>query len=176
MTVRVATAVATLAATTALAQPPENLPQPRTIAIVNLRDVQVADVPEPPDPPPGANSWSLRIHTTGGFTGRGAGSVTISSDGQLACGPAPCATPVVTALVEPFGKAIASAAVDAVWGSQPLSTLCSDCIRTTIALKRREGDAVRVYRTSWDDSQPVTPQLRELRRLALELRDARSTR
>jgi len=37
-------------------------------------------------------------------------------------------------------------------------------------LKRREGDAVRTYIASWDDSQPATSELRELRRLVFELR------
>ena len=68
------------------------------------------------------------------------------------------------------------AVLEAGWAPQSLSTLCSDCIRTTLALKQRDGDVVRVYRASWDDSQPITPQLRELRRLALELRSARSPR
>lgn len=136
----------------------------------------VAQSPDAPEPPPGANSWSLSIHTTGGFTGRGVGSVTISSDGQMGCGPAPCATPGVATRLEPFGNAIASAVVRAAWGPQPLSTLCSDCIRTTIVIKRREGDVVRIYRASWDDSQPVASELRDLRRLALDLRSARSAR
>ena len=177
MTVRVATVFLALAVTSTFAQqgaPP--LPQPRKVEIINLQDLQRPDVPEPPEPPAGANAWSLRVHTSGGFTGRGVGSVTISSDGQMGCGSAPCATPSVTALLEPFGKAIAGAVVGALWGPQPLSTLCSDCIRTTIVIKRREGDVVRIYRASWDDSQSVTAELRDLRRLALELQSARSGR
>ncbi|MGH9241961.1 MAG: hypothetical protein ACRD3G_28280 [Vicinamibacterales bacterium] len=167
MALRVAAALAALAVTGAVAQQPDSLPQRPTTHVVNLQDAQ-ADVPEPPEPPPGANSWSLRIHTSGGFTGQGIGSVTITSNGQMACGPAPCATP----LLERFAKAIVSAVAEP-WGGLGPSTICSDCIRTTIVLKRRDGDVVRVYRTSWDDSQPVTPQLRELRRLAFELRAAR---
>ena len=170
MALRVAAALAALAVTGAVAQQPDNLPQPR-IDVINLRDGQVPGVPEPPEPPTGANAWSLSVHTSGGFTGRGAGSVTISSDGQLGCGPAPCETP----LLERFGKAIVSAVAEP-WGGPGPSTICSDCIRTTIVLKRRDGDLVRVYRASWDDSQSVTPQLRELRRLALELRAARAAR
>ena len=174
MTLRVAAVLVALAVSSTFAQqgePPP--PQPRKVEVINRQDLQRPDVPEPPEPPTGANAWSLRVHTSGGFTGRGVGSVTISSDGQMGCGSAPCATPSVTALLEPFGKAIAAAVDAAVWGPQPLSTLCSDCIRTTIVLKRREGDVVRLYRTTWDDSQSVTPELRELRRLALELRAAR---
>jgi hypothetical protein len=178
MSIRLVSAFAVLAvSTTSAAESPPLPPQPRQVEIVRLQDLQRPDVPEPPEPPPGANAWSLRVHTSGGFTGRGVGSVMISSDGQLGCGPAPCATPVVTALLEPVGKAITSAVAGAVWASQqPLSTLCSDCIRTTIVLKRREGDVVRLYRASWDDSQSVTPELRDLRQLALEVRSGRSAR
>lgn len=179
MTVRVAAVLATLAVAGTFAQQSETPPQPRQIEVVNLRAPELAgllNVPEPPEPPPGENAWSLRIHTIGGITGRGVGSVTISSDGRMACGPAPCATPVTSALLDPFGRAITSAVLEAGWAPQRLSTLCSDCIRTTLALKQRDGDVVRVYRASWDDSQPITPQLRELRRLALELRSARSPR
>jgi hypothetical protein len=43
-------------------------------------------------------------------------------------------------------------------------------------LKRRDRDGVRVYRASWDDSQAVTPELRDLRRLALDLRAQRVSR
>jgi hypothetical protein len=92
----------------------------------------------------------------------------------MGCGAAPCATAGVTSRLESFGNAIASAAAQAVWGPRPLFTLCSDCIRTTIVIKRREGDVVRIYRASWDDSQSVASELRELRRLAFELRTARA--
>ena len=171
MTVPVATVVGALAVSSAFAQ--QSAPPPRQVEIVSLHDLQRPDAPEPPEPPPGANAWSLRVDTSGGFTGRGVGSVTISSDGQIGCGPAPCATPDGAPRLEPFGNAIASAVAGAVWGAQPLSTVCADCIRTTIMIKRREGDAVRIYRASWDDSQPVASELRELRRLAFELRAKR---
>ena len=174
MTLRVAAVLAAMAVTTASAQQPENLPQPRKVEVVNLRDAQVADVPEPPEPPPGANAWSLRMHTSGGFTGQGVGSMTISSDGQVGCGPAPCAMPGGTTLLERFEKAIVSS-VAGPWGPGP-SSICSDCIRTTIVLKRRDGDVVRMYRASWDDSRPPPAELRELQRLALELRAARAGR
>ena len=60
--------------------------------------------------------------------------------------------------------------IDAAWIRRTPSGFCRDCMQTTVALKRREGDVVRTYVASWDDSQPATPELRELRRLAFELR------
>ena len=152
MTVQVATVFLALAVTSAMAQPPDA-----------------------PEPPPGANSWSLRIHTTGGFTGMGVGSVTISSDGQMACGPAPCATPIAATMLQPVITVVASV-VNGPWILQTPSGLCRDCVQTTITLKRRDGDLVQVYRASWDDSQPPSAELRELRRLAFELRAARAGR
>jgi hypothetical protein len=134
-----------------------------------------AQEPQPPDPPAGAAAWSLMIHTTGGFTGQGVGSVTIISDGQIACGPAPCATLVNATLLKPVSTTIASI-VEAAWIRRPPSGLCRDCVQTTIALKRREGDIVRTYVASWDDSQAASPELRELRRLAFELRASGATR
>ena len=175
MTLRVAIALATLAVTSAVAQQPESLPQPSKIDVVTLRDAQGADVAETPEPPPGVNSWSIRIHTTGGFTGQGIGSVTINSNGQMACGPAPCATPVAATMLQPVTTVIASV-VNGPWIRQTPSGLCRDCIQTTITLKRRDGDLVHVYRASWDDTQPPSEELRELRRLALELRAARAGR
>ena len=175
MTARVAIALAALAMTGAIAQQPDNLPQRPTTRIVNLQDAQAADAPEPPEPPPGANSWSLRIHTSGGFTGQGIGSVTITSNGQMACGPAPCATPIAAPMLQPVTATIASI-LESHWIRRTPSGICRDCILTTIALKRREGDVVRVYRASWDDSQPPSAELRELRRLAFELRAARAAR
>jgi hypothetical protein len=63
--------------------------------------------------------------------------------------------------------------VDAAWIRKTPSSFCRDCVQTTVVLKRRQGDAVRTYVASWDDSQPATSELRELRRLVLELRSAR---
>ena len=182
MTVRITAAAAILVAVSA-GQAQEK-PQPRDIhSLLELtrapaqptvvRAEELPGVAEPPDPPTGAGAWSLRVDTSGGFTGRGVGSVTISSDGQMACGPAPCATPVALPMLKSVADVIPSV-LEAVWIRQTPSGLCRDCILTTIALKRRDGDVVRTYRAGWDDSQSVAPELRELRRLALELRATRS--
>ena len=152
---------------------------PRTVdkpLVVNLKDVQQAqEVPEPPDPPAGTAAWTLQVYTTGGFTGTGVGSVIVSSNGQMSCGPAPCATPVAAAVLSPFTTTIGSI-IEAAWIRRTPSGLCRDCVQTTVTLKRRDGDVVHRYVASWDDSQAVAPELRELRRLAFELRSARAAR
>jgi hypothetical protein len=129
---------------------------------------QAGEVPHPPEPPAGAAAWSLTIHTTGGFTGQGVGSVTLVSDGVLRC-PSGCAAQVAASQLRSVSTTLASI-VDAAWIRKTPSSFCRDCVQTTVVLKRREGDAVRTYIASWDDSQPATSELRELRRLVFELR------
>ncbi len=99
--------------------------------------------------------------------------MTISSNGQVVCGPAPCPTPVAAASLKPVNTALGKI-IDAAWILRAPSGYCRDCIQTTIALKRREGDVVRTFVATWDDSQSPAPELSELRRLAFELRAARS--
>jgi hypothetical protein len=135
----------------------------------DLRVMQAPQAPQPPDPPAGAAAWSLTIHTTGGFTGQGVGSVTIVSDGTLSCGGASCAAQVAAPQLRPVTNALTSI-VDAAWIQRPPSSFCRDCVQTTVVLKRREGDIVRTFVASWDDSQAAGAELRELRRLAFELR------
>ena len=190
MRVRLVTLAAVMAAMAAHAQEPPSRPQSRDVHSIlsllqaaepgpadrqNFQGTPGTEVPLPPDPPAGNDAWSLRVHTCGGFNGQGIGSVTISSNGQVGCGPAPCATPVATASLRPVITAL-RAIIDAAWIRRTPSGLCRDCIQTTIALKRREGDSVRTFVATWDDSQQPAPELRELRRLAFELRDARIAR
>jgi hypothetical protein len=132
---------------------------------------QIDGVPQPPEPPAGAAAWSLLIHTTGGFTGQGVGSVTLISDGSFTC-VSGCAAQVATSQLRSVSTTLASI-VDAAWIRKTPSSFCRDCVQTTVVLKRREGDVVRTYVASWDDSQPATSELRELRRLVFELRSTR---
>jgi hypothetical protein len=148
----------------------------RVLSLTVLLSVVTAyaqEPPQPPDPPAGAAAWSLTIHTTGGFTGQGVGSVTISSDGTLTCGS--CATQAAASQLRSVSTTLASI-VDAGWIRKTPSSFCRDCVQTTAVLKRREGDVVRTYVASWDDSQPATSELRELRRLVFELRATRRGR
>ena len=159
MTCRVLTLIVLLSAATVYAQQPVKL-------------VQAGEVPQPPEPPADAAAWSLMIHTTGGFTGQEVGSVTMISDGKLTCTSGSCAAKIAVSQLRQVSTTLASI-VDAAWIRKSASSFCRDCVQTTVVLKRREGDAVRTYVASWDDSQPATSELRELRRLVFELRSAR---
>ncbi len=146
---------------------------------VDGKEVEMPQPPVAPDPPAGAGAWTLRIDTAGGFTGAVV-SVTLASDGQIDCGAVKCDAPVAARQLKPVATALASVGEPAWVNRMPMgihtSSICSDCMRTIVTLKRREGDVVRTYVASWDDSQPPRPELRELRRLALELRAARIQR
>jgi hypothetical protein len=140
----------------------------RSVAIAQERQ------PQPPNPPAGSAAWSLLVYTTGGFTGSGVGSVTISSDGQVTCALLTCATPITTAQLRSVATTLASI-VDGAWIRTVPSSFCRDCVQTTVVFKRREGDVIRTSVATWDDSQvkDVAPELRELRRLAFDLRSSR---
>ena len=176
MRVGIFSVIALMSASVVHAQDAPPLPQSRDVhtllqqvypLTVNLQAVQ-AQVPEPPEPPEGTNAWSLRIHTAGGFTGAGIGSVAITSDGRLDCVAATCASQIAQAQLKPLSSTIASI-VDAAWIRHSPTSFCRDCVQTTVVLKRREGDVVRTFVASWDPTQAVTEELRELRRLVFEL-------
>ena len=122
-----------------------------------------------PDPPARENAWSLQVSSTGGFTGRGRGTVTVTSDGHVSCIPTACATPLAASRLRPVTTTIESIVEDA-WIRRTPSGICSDCMQTTVTLKRRYRNGIRMFVASWDDSQTVPPELRELQRLVYELR------
>jgi hypothetical protein len=49
----------------------------------------------------------------------------------------------------------------AAWLIQPKST-CSDCFETVLTVRKREGESVRTYVAEWDDSQRISPQIRNV--------------
>ena len=133
--------------------------------------IPFAAVPDPPDPPAADGAWTLQISTTGGFTGLGAGTVTIVSNGQMTCErTGPCATALAGPQLQRLTATLASV-LEGAWIRRAPSGICSDCLQTTIVFKRRAGDGVRRLVASWDASQPTAPELRELRRLVFEMRD-----
>jgi hypothetical protein len=46
---------------------------------------QTVNRDSPPSVPDGDGAWTIRITTDGGFTGRGRGNVTLTSQGELTC-------------------------------------------------------------------------------------------
>src|SRR5688500_16060299 len=154
------------------------LPAPRPIDPQIVDPITVAPLvrlPEPPEPPDGTDAWTLQISYTGGFTGLGLGTVTVVSDGKMTCdGRGPCAPALTAPQLRQLATTLSSV-LEAAWIRRTPTGICSDCMETTIVLKRRGADGVRRLVASWDDSQPIAPELRELRRMVFEMRAA-STR
>lgn len=107
----------------------------------------------PEELPDAVGAWTLRIVTSGGFSGRGIGNILVTSQGQRTCDPpnALCATAAPDGSLDLLARAI-SAASPSGWGDSKPSTICRDCVSTSIVLRRRESDgATRTYVTHWDN-------------------------
>lgn len=117
--------------------------------------------------PAAPGAWVIRVETTGGFTGRGTGSVTASSAGELFCvSMAACPDHLgdeahrsladliaVIPLVRPPAPA-----------PPPNQTVCNDCVTTTMTIRRRAPEGERVIVYTWDPSTVATvpPEIRRL--------------
>src|SRR5688572_12846216 len=155
--VRSCAALLVLIATPLQAQDPPTGPvEPARIErITPVTVIALAAVPDPPDPPVADGAWTLQISTTGGFTGLGAGTVTIVSNGQMTCErTGPCATALAGPQLQRL-TATLSSVLEGAWIRRAPSGICSDCLQTTIVVKRRAVDGVRRLIASWDASQPT---------------------
>ena len=101
------------------------------------------------------NAWVVRIVTSGGFTGRGAGNLTASSGGQVICtllagcpdrlGPE--TTGSLSGLVRMLRLAEGTT-------RQPLPQVgvCDDCVTTNMTVRWRDAEGEHVLRYTWDVS------------------------
>ena len=118
------------------------------IAIVFL--VQTAP-PAPLSVADGEGAWSIRVLTSGGLTGRGAGNATLTSTGSLN------GNPLTKEKIEPLMQLVAAFDTSkwpksaAPQGPVPTPSFCMDCIKTQVTLVRREGGSLKVFSHSWDD-------------------------
>jgi len=104
-------------------------------------------------------AWVIRIETSGGFTGRGAGSYTASSSGALRClaltRQVPCSERLAAGTAVPIARLVSALPLttSAVTVTPlPLTTFCSDCVTTTMTVRRRDGDGERTLTYRWDES------------------------
>lgn len=101
--------------------------------------------------PPDKDAWIVQIVVSGGFSGRGKGDVSVSSDGSAACSlpDAPCKSDLTPELLKWLGESVREAKPEK-WGDFSGHT-CSDCYGTLLILRRRgKGGAEQVYTASWD--------------------------
>jgi hypothetical protein len=104
--------------------------------------------------PPSEGAWVVRVVTSGGFTGRGAGSYTASSVGEVAClRVAPCPArlvPETQRALSRLVKAVPAAAISR--AAPPDAGTCNDCVTTTMSVRRRDHDGERMQTFAWDET------------------------
>jgi hypothetical protein len=152
----------------AVAQAAPGVPVPRPApSIINARDLQPAPPAVLAALPDGSGAWVLQMTTSGGVMGTGSrtANFTVTSEGRLACEVSDC--PGSLPRAELSGLIDRLARLDtSLWAGMPSvaeqTTLCRDCLRTTLILRRREGEVVAVYTASWDPTQKVAQSLRDL--------------
>ena len=117
-------------------------------------------------------SWVVLVSTTGGFTGRGAGAVTVRSDGAAACDvPLQCAATAPADSIRQLASAILLAR-GLTWERPSSRSICNDCIVTTLTLYVRQADGTESRAVfTWDDvDAPQLPaRVREIYDAAMRL-------
>ena len=105
--------------------------------------------------PPDDNAWVIRIVTTGGFTGQGAGNVTANSAGQMLCTlMASCPDRLVPETKRSLSQLVTRLRlVDATdtW-APPTAGVCADCVTTIMTVRRRDSAGEHSARYTWDVS------------------------
>jgi hypothetical protein len=105
--------------------------------------------------PSGNDVWTVEISSIGGLTGLGAGTVAVSSAGQMWCGSPDthCPKTFDPAALQPLIEAI-PLEIKSIPTLPPLR-ICNDCIVRTITIRRRDAmGTTYAYTVSWDDLAP----------------------
>lgn len=125
-----------------------------TLAVLLLAAAQVAQLPMLVLPP-GGGAWVVRIETSGGFTGRGSGSFTASSAGEVRCASAACPARLAPEVQHSIERLVADIPGPGdISPRSPVVTsgVCNDCVTTTMTVLRRTGDGERTIQFRWDES------------------------
>jgi len=105
--------------------------------------------------PPGNDAWVVRIVTTGGFTGQGAGNVTASSAGQVICTlVASCPDRLVPETNRSLSQLVTTLrlAESADSLTPAAAGVCADCVTTVMTVRRRDSAGEHTARYTWDVS------------------------
>jgi hypothetical protein len=106
--------------------------------------------------PAEADAWVVRIETSGGITGRGAGHFTANSAGTIFClavSRCPDQLPSDTRLR--LSRLIASVPPGGLPSNAPPSSprsICNDCVVTTMTVQYRTTEGERTQRYTWDET------------------------
>jgi len=126
-----------------------------TLFALLLTAAQAAQLPLPVLPPD-EQAWVVLIETRGGFTGRGTGSVSATSAGEVLCTSAGvCPARLVPDAQQSIGRLVAGLPMPADVPSRPPAvgpSICNDCVTTTMTVQRRDRDGARTLQFRWDES------------------------
>jgi hypothetical protein len=132
--------------------------------------IVLASAVRPLQPPDKPDAWVLQVISRGGFDGRGAGDLTITSDGAVSLSNAATAASPPPDLLQSLRSYIQAAAPSSWTGSR--LGICSDCIRTLVVLTRRQTDGLLNTTTAfWDATTraDVVPDVLRIHDLAKAL-------
>jgi len=113
-----------------------------------------------------SSAWTLRVETSGGFSGRGRGSVTIESNGTVTpepggSGPRRCTAALSSQELSALRAAIGRAASES-WGGRTYGTPTPDAMAYTMTLTRGgRSTSVSWYDATRDALPPRTNALVE---------------
>lgn len=103
-------------------------------------------------------SWVLQIITTGGFTGRGKPTVTITSNSEFTCGESGTSrlqsfdANQFQPLAEIISKADFTLKDLSFKSPSEIKAVCNDCYETSVVLIRREGSKkINIYKSTSDN-------------------------
>ena len=108
--------------------------------------------------PTGNLAWVVQVFTSGGILGTGEGDIGISSEGRVICASpeAPCGKDFMSSTLQTLVEMIQPGNLIF---AKPIS-LCNDCYRNTIIIRRRDSMGMEhTYTASWDiTSQSRVPR------------------
>ena len=123
--------------------------QDSTYVINQTGRISVTPVPLPS----GDSAWAVKIVTRGGFTGKGRGDLTLTSDGTLLrYGPnGSCSIKLPDETMKALTETVFAA--DSTNNTVELmqNNVCADCIVTAMVVTRRKADGDETLAASWDD-------------------------
>jgi len=126
------------------------LDQPSVMPQADGVPVQFSSAPRPPGAPGSAGGWSMLIARRGGLADASRSDLIVTSAGSVACGSSdPCERALggrdlanISNLVKQSWAAIADMSA---------SSVCSDCSRTLVIIRRRDDAGVeQTHVVSWD--------------------------
>lgn len=109
--------------------------------------------------PADENAWVIRIVSSGGFAGQGAGNVTASSAGQVLCTlVATCPDRLVPETNRVFSQLVSTLGHAEPRGGRGVLSPggCFDCVTTNMTVQWRDAEGEHVVRYTWDLSTART--------------------